>query len=264
MFDLHSHILPGVDDGATSLDVSIAMAKVAAEQGTKVILATPHRKDVTDGSSVQDIAQLVEDINGELSSQGIGLSVLLGMENHLDLELPDEFASGRALPMNGTRYILVELPFFGRPNYAEDVLFRLQLQGLTPVLAHPERIEAFQRDPDLLVSFVEKGMLSQVTAGSLVGYFGKEVRRFSNVLLGHGLVHLIASDAHFSGGSRSPKLLLGVDALQGIAVLRCIEVELETWFVAERIVDQAEVVKVLHGCSSGERNSLLLLLFLGT
>ena len=216
MFDLHSHILPGVDDGATSLDVSVAMAKVAAEQGTKVILATPHRKDVTERSSVQDIAQLVEDINGELRNQGIGLSVLLGMENHLDLELPDEFASGRALPINGTRYILVEMPFFGRPNYAEDVLFRLQLQGLTPVLAHPERIEAFQRDTDLLVSLVERGMLCQVTAGSFVGHFGNEVRRFSNVLLANGLVHLIASDAHFPDGARSPKLRLGVDAVQAI------------------------------------------------
>jgi len=216
VIDLHAHILPGVDDGATSIDVSIEMAKVAAERGTKVILATPHRKDVTESSSVQHITELVEHINGEMKSQNIDLSVVLGMENHLDLELPDEVTNGRALPMNGTRYILVEMPFFGCPNYAEDVLFRLQLNGLTPVLAHPERIEAFQRDPDLLVSLVERGMLSQVTAGSFVGYFGKEVRRFANTLLGHGLVHLIASDTHFPGGARSPNLRLGLDAVRAI------------------------------------------------
>ena len=192
------------------------MARVAAEQGTKIILATPHRKDVTEDSSVQHISDLVDDMNKEIVGQGIDVRVALGMENHLDLQLVDDFADGKALPMNGTRYILVELPFFGRPNYLEDVLFRLQLQGLTPVLAHPERIEAFQRDPELLVRFVESGMLSQITAGSMVGYFGRDVRRFTNVMLGHGLVHVIASDAHFSEGARSPKLRLGLDAAQGI------------------------------------------------
>lgn len=164
MYDLHAHILPGVDDGAKTPEDTVAMAQVAADSGTKIILATPHRKDVTEESSVGYIRGLIEEMNGRIRDQGTELTLVLGMENHLDLDLPDEVEAGRALPMNRTRYILVEMPFFGKPNYIEDVLFRIQLQGLTPVLAHPERIEAFQQDPGLLASFVERGMLSQVTA----------------------------------------------------------------------------------------------------
>jgi protein-tyrosine phosphatase len=216
VYDLHAHILPGVDDGAKTPEDTIAMARVAADSGTRTILATPHRKDVTENWSVQHIRELVAEMNRRIRSEGIELELVLGMENHLDLDLPDEVARGRALPMNGTRYILVEMPFFGRPNYIEDVLFKLQLQGLTPVLAHPERIEAFQQDVELLASFVERGMLSQITAGSLLGHFSGPVKRFTHTLLRRGLAHIIASDTHHPDGPRSPLLHPGVEAAAGI------------------------------------------------
>ena len=212
MYDLHAHILPGVDDGAKTPQDTVDMARVAAENGTITILATPHRKDITENWSVAYIRQLVEDMNSKIADEGIDLTLVLGMENHLDVDLPDEVTNGRALTMNGSRYILVEMPFFGRPNYVEDVMFRIQVQGLIPVLAHPERIEAFQRDPALLKVFVEGGMLSQVTGGSLLGYFGKHVQRFTRRLMQQGLVHIIASDTHFPGGPRSPQLPPGLEA----------------------------------------------------
>ena len=212
MYDLHAHILPGVDDGAKVPEDTVEMAQVAADTGTKIILATPHRKDVTEESSVAHIRELIEDMNGRIRDNGTDLTLVLGMENHLDLDLPDEIEAGRALPMNGTRYILVEMPFFGRPNYIEDVLFKIQIQRLTPVLAHPERIEAFQQDPDLLANFVERGMLSQVTAGSVIGYFGKRVQSITNNMLQRNLIHIMASDTHFPGGPRSPKLGIGIEA----------------------------------------------------
>ena len=217
MYDIHTHVLPGVDDGAKSLEETLKMARVAAANGTTAMLCTPHRRDVTERSSAQYVRDLVTEVNGELRAQGIELELLLGMENHLDLELPQDRSAGKALPMNGSRYSLVELPFFGRPNYLEDVLFRLQLQGVTPVLAHPERIEAIQRDPELLVGFVERGMLSQVTAGSVVGHFGRKVRDFSHSLLRRRLVHILASDTHFADGPRSPLLAPGVEAAAEIA-----------------------------------------------
>ena len=136
----------------------------------------------------------------------VDLEVVLGMGNHLDLDLPDDLEAGIALRLNGSRYALVELPFFEYPNYVEDVLFKIQLMELTPVLAHPERIEPIQRDPELLAGFVRRGMLSQVTAGSIVGHFGSKVKRLTHAMLKRGLVHVIAADAHFAEGSRSPKL----------------------------------------------------------
>ena len=188
------------------------MARVAAGDGTKVMLATPHRRDVTERSSVSHVRAPLDDMNAEIRSHGIDLTLLLGMENHLDVDIPDEVSAGRALPINGSRYIRVEMPFFGRPNYAEEVLFKLQLQGLTPVLAHPERIEAFQREPELLTRLVERGSLVQITAGSILGRFGRPVRRFTHTLLQGGLVHVIASDTHFPDGPRSPVMSDGVAA----------------------------------------------------
>ena len=217
MYDLHAHILPGLDDGPRSLDDTLRMARVAAEQGTRVMLCTPHRKDVAESSSVRQVRELVADVSGELRARGIELELLVGMENHLDLELPGDCTAGKALPMNGSRYTLVELPFFGRPNYIEDVLFQLQVQGVTPVLAHPERIEAIQRDPEMLVGFVERGMLSQVTAGSVEGRFGGKVKSLTHSLLRRRLVHILASDTHLPEGSRSPMLQPGMAAAANIA-----------------------------------------------
>ena len=216
MYDLHAHILPGVDDGAQTPEDTVEMARVAADTGTKIILATPHRKDVTEESSVEHIRELIEDMNRRIRDQGTDLTLALGMENHLDLELPDEIEAGRAIPMNGSRYILVEMPFFGKPNYIEDVLFRIQILRLTPVLAHPERIEAFQEDPDLLAKFVERGMLSQVTAGSVIGLFGKRVQGVTKNMLRRNLVHILASDTHFPDGPRSPRLGICIEAASSI------------------------------------------------
>lgn len=212
MYDLHAHILPGIDDGPAEMDESVEMARQAAKGGTKIILATPHRKDVTEGSSVSHIRDLVRTLNNEIRDREFVVSVVLGMENHLDQDLPLDVAKGRALTMNDSRYILVEMPFFGRPAYVEEVLYQLQTDGLTPVLAHPERIEAFQRDPELLAKFVAKGMLCQVTAGSFVGQWGQDVKRFAEQLLARRLVHVLASDAHMPGDPRPPTLASGVRA----------------------------------------------------
>ncbi len=116
MYDLHAHILPGIDDGAQTEDDTLNMARVAADSGTKVVLATPHRKDVTQRSSVDYVRGLLDRMNGKIAELGIDLSLKQGMENHLDLDLPDAVSSGRAIGINGSRYMLVEMPFFGRPN----------------------------------------------------------------------------------------------------------------------------------------------------
>ena len=198
------------------MDESVEMARVAAAQGTKAILATPHRKDVTELHSVAQARTLLDELNAEIRAESVGLEVLLGMENHLDPDLPVEIAAGRALPMNGTSHVLVELPFFGTPAFIVPTLHRIQAAGLVPVLAHPERIEAFQQDPDLLAGFVRGGMLGQITAGSLLGHFGSCVRDFTGEMLRRGLAHLMASDTHAPAGPRWPGLTEGVQAASAI------------------------------------------------
>ena len=209
MYDLHAHILPGVDDGPASIEDSLAIARHAAAAGTRAILATPHRKDVTELSSVHHIRDLTAELQRRIHAEGISLTLTLGMENHIDATLPEDAAAGKALTMNGSRYILVEMPFFGgieEHDYVEDALLGLQSQGLIPVLAHPERIEAFRQQPALLERYMEMGMLSQLTRGSLLGHWGDEVRQFSLELLQHGLVHILSSDTHSPHPPRTPEL----------------------------------------------------------
>ena len=216
MYDVHSHILPGLDDGAKTVEEFVAMARAAVAGGTTVMLATPHRRDVTEDFSIAYLRELFEKMVDELDVQGIGLTLTLGMENHLDAELPEALARGEALTMNGTRYALVELPFFGHPDWVEPALADIQESGFTPVLAHPERIEMLQHDPDLLRMFVERGILTQVTAGSVTGQWGDEVKRLTHDLLRRGLVHILASDTHTPSGPRPPALLPGMEAAAGI------------------------------------------------
>lgn len=209
MYDLHAHILPGVDDGPAVIEESIEIVRIAAANGTRAILATPHRKDVTELSSAEYIRQLRGELQGYIHAEGIPLTLTLGMENHIDAALPADVIAGRALTMNGSRYILVEMPFFGsiaEHDYVEDALFELQAQGLTPVFAHPERIEAFRLQPTLLERYIGMGMLSQLTRGSLLGHWGEEVREFSLELLRNGMAHILSSDTHSPRPPRTPEL----------------------------------------------------------
>ena len=219
MYDLHAHILPGVDDGAKTDEDTLAMSRVAARTGTKTILATPHRKDVTENWSVAHLRRLIAGMNAQNRAHGVEITLVLGMENHLDAELPSEIEAGRALPMNDTRYILIEMPFFGRPDYIERTLAQAQSMGLVPVLAHPERIEAFQQDPDMLRGFLKNGMVSQITSGSVIGFWGEEVRRFTLSLLEARMAHVMASDTHHAEGGRSPKMDVGLEAAAKIVGL---------------------------------------------
>ena len=209
MYDLHAHILPGVDDGPADIEDSIEIARIAASNGTRAILATPHRKDVTELSSVPHIRELTAELRHRIESENIPLALSLGMENHIDASLPEDAATGKALTMNGSRYILVEMPFFGsieEHGYVEGALYGLQSQGLVPVFAHPERIEAFQQQPTLLERYIRMGMLSQLTRGSLLGHWGEEIRRFSLELLSNGMAHILSSDTHSHHPPRTPEL----------------------------------------------------------
>ena len=216
MYDLHAHILPAVDDGARDMDEALAMSREAARTGTKIILATPHRRDITENWSVAHIRGLLDEMNARAAALGLGITHALGMENHLDEDLPSEIDAGRALTMNGTRCMLIEPPFFGTPDWIEPTLERVQERGLIPVLAHPERIEAFQRDPDFLARLIKRGMLSQITSGSVVGTWGEEVQSFARELLSRNMAHIMASDTHAPAGLRSPDMTVGLKAASQI------------------------------------------------
>ncbi|MBN8235131.1 tyrosine protein phosphatase [Halobacillus kuroshimensis] len=197
MIDIHSHILPGVDDGAQTIEESIQMAEAAVADGITTIVATPHHKNGAYDNYKHDILIQVAELNRTFQEQGIDLEVLPGQENRIYGEMVQGLEVDEILAIDDkTKYVLVEFPSSSVPRYAEQLFFDLQVAGYSPVIVHPERNKQLIENPDLLYSFVKKGAYTQVTAGSLCGHFGKKIKKFSEQLLEANLAHLVASDAH--------------------------------------------------------------------
>jgi len=196
MIDIHSHILPGIDDGAKTFEDSLEMAKLAVEEGIHTIIATPHHKNSKYMNPKQELLPRVEELNKQLQTANIRLKVLPGQETAINGDLLDDYLNGDILPLNQTQYVFVELPSNHVPRYTKQMLFDLQLKGLIPIIVHPERNQEIHERPEKLYEFVEKGALAQLTAGSLCGRFGKKIKSFSEQLIEANLVHFIASDAH--------------------------------------------------------------------
>lgn len=197
MIDLHSHILPAADDGAGNLEESIKMAELAVEDGIRVVVATPHHNNGMYRNERESIICRVEELSAALSGRGIPLQVISGQELRLTERSMQELLDGNeTLTINHSRYLLVELPSHEIPERLEDWLHEMQVAGIVPVLAHPERNKVLMRRPDVLRGIVEQGGLVQITAQSLAGGFGKQVRHTALRFCRDHLVHLIASDAH--------------------------------------------------------------------
>ena len=216
IYDVHNHLLPSVDDGPNDISESLEIVKISSDQNIAFILATPHRKDVTELYSVKHIKKLVNQINEIALDRGYITEIKLGMENHIDLSLPDDIRTGYALSMNEGPYILLEMPWEDEGLYIDDVLSEIQEMGLIPVIAHPERMEIFMNDYDYLKNLVERGILMQLTASSLYGKFGKEARVFSHEILLDGFCHIIASDTHMAVGQREQDLIKGFESAREI------------------------------------------------
>jgi protein-tyrosine phosphatase len=196
VIDLHSHILPGLDDGARSLADSRALARAAVADGVTAIAATPHVRDDYP-TTCEQMEHGVELLREDFAREEIPLEVLHGGEIELSLLwqiLPDELLRF-TLGQSGV-YVLVEFPYAGWPRSLDLALSLLHGRGLRMVLAHPERNAEVQDHPDALAEAVEAGALVQVTAASLDGRLGPSTLLTTQRLLERGLVHLVASDSH--------------------------------------------------------------------
>ncbi len=196
MIDLHCHVLPGIDDGPETIEGSLELARAAAAAGTNRLIATPHVNARYPNGAVT-IARLVGELNERLRAQEIAIEVLPGAEIALmsAIEIDPERLADLGLGGAGGS-LLLEPPFTPSAGGIDALVFDVVRRGHRVVLAHPERCPAFQRDRAALESLVRAGALTSITAGSLVGRFGSEVRRFALGLVRDGLVHNVASDAH--------------------------------------------------------------------
>ncbi len=203
--DLHTHILPGVDDGAADDAAALAMARAAVEDGIERVAATPHNLRLPPGAGRAALEARVAALQRALDAAGLPLALVAGAEIALIASLPQMLDAGECVTLNRSRYLLLEPPYAGLPPRVEDLIFQAQVRGLAPILAHPERCAGLERSLPLLRRLVERGLLVQITAGSLEGRFGRHPQRLARSLLAGGLVHVIASDAH-APGDRAPRL----------------------------------------------------------
>ena len=212
MYDLHSHILPNLDDGAKDMDMSLAMLKIAIENGTKGIVATPH---VIEGEWLpawDRILAACDTLRKTAQDANIDLQIFPGGEVAIYRDILDLLKGPGAYCINNGRYLLVELPATHIPSFTEDFFFTLQARGITPILAHPERHPELAKHPEILAEWIRTGVLSQMNGTSINGLMGPRVMATAEMLLTNHMVHVIGSDAH-SIRSRNTNLTSAADKI---------------------------------------------------
>lgn len=203
MFDVHCHILPGVDDGSSSMEESLKLAKEAEKQGIVATLVTPHHMDGEYVNHKSDVIAKTKIFQKEIDNHGINLKVFPSQEVHINGDLLNEIDNDDILfADDSNRYLMLELPHSGVPEYTEKMLYELEVRGITPVIVHPERNHGFQENHDLLYSFVEQGAATQLTASSYLGVFGNKVENFTKEIIAANLGTTFGSDTHNFKGRR--------------------------------------------------------------
>ena len=208
MIDLHSHVLPGIDDGAEELETALAMARASVADGVAVLACTPHILPGLFHNTGPQIRLAVQKLQEELDARDIPLRLVTGADNHVIPDFVAALRRGHLLSLADTRYVLVEPPHHTAPPRLGDLLFSIAAAGYTPVLTHPERLTWIDTHYDFMATLAARGVWMQVTAGALTGAFGRGPKYWGERMLCEGLVHILATDAH-NMKSRPPILSQG-------------------------------------------------------
>jgi protein-tyrosine phosphatase len=209
MIDIHHHLLYGLDDGAADIETSLQMAEMAIEDGITHIVCTPHANSEYDFLPEENAARLacLRERLGERLTLGLGCDFHLSYDN-----IEDALAHPAKYAINGKRYLLVEFPDFGIPQNISASFYEMSVAGIVPIITHPERNLTLMQNTERLAEWIRMGCLVQVTAGSLLGRFGKGPQRIAREFLDLRWVHVIATDAH-NTTSRPPRMSEAFDFL---------------------------------------------------
>lgn len=210
MIDLHCHILPGIDDGASDLSVSLEMAKASVAQGVTVVACTPHILPGLYHNSGPAIREATRHLQTVLDEEGIPLRLVTGADVHMTPGFVAGLRSGHLLSLADSRYVLVEPPHHTAPPQLEDFFFNLVVAGYVPILTHPERLSWVPSRYETIKRLVQAGVWMQITTGSLAGTFGRNPLYWAHRMLDEGFVHVIATDAHDTE-HRRPDLAAGCE-----------------------------------------------------
>jgi protein-tyrosine phosphatase len=210
MIDLHCHMLPGIDDGAATLDVSLGMAEASVKDGVTVLACTPHILPGLYHNTGPQIRRAIHELQKALDQEGIPLRLVTGADNHVVPDFVAGLQSGRLLSLCDSRYVLVEPPHHTEPPQLEDFFFNLLVAGFVPILTHPERLSWVPSRYETIQRLVQAGVWMQITSGSVTGAFGRTAQYWAERMLEEGCVHILATDAH-DCEKRPPKLSRGRD-----------------------------------------------------
>lgn len=194
MIDIHCHILPQLDDGADSIQTSLQMCRQAIDNGYTDIIATPHHLKGSFHNPGAIVHRSVALLNQALTEEGLAITIHAGQEIRFHEDLLVNLQNGSALPLAGSRYLLLELPSYAIPMYTTSLIFQLCAAGYIPIIAHPERNITIQKSPDKLAELLQQGALAQLTWTSLQA--SSRLKKISKQLIRQGLIHFIATDAH--------------------------------------------------------------------
>lgn len=196
MIDIHTHILPAIDDGAASFDDTLNMARAAAAEGITTIIATPHHANGVYTNAADKVVEHTHSINERLKAAGVPITIMTGQEVRVHDDLLDAWYRDELLSLANSSYILIEMPSSRIPKAMFELIHELSLLKLKPIIAHPERNAEIVKHPERLAELIEAGAYAQVTSHSLLGGFGKRIEQSAWSLLREGLIHIVSSDAH--------------------------------------------------------------------
>ncbi len=196
MIDLHSHILPGIDDGSPDVETSLDMARIAIADGIETMACTPHVTPGVYNNDADIIEPAVSELRLALERRNLRLEIIAGADVHVSPKMNEHLVSGQWPRLAGTQYFLFEPPHHVMPPHLARIADSLLEDGLVPILTHPERLTWIESHYDVIVQLRKMGVLLQLTAGSVTGDFGSRAKYWSDRMLSDGLVDLLATDAH--------------------------------------------------------------------
>ena len=194
--DIHSHIIPGIDDGSKDMEMTLEMIRNAEKEGTKEMVATPHYLLEYGEATIIDVKNRVKEINVLLENEKIDVKIYSGQEVYFNEKIIEDYLEGNIGTINDSRYMLIEFPMDKFDENTFDILYELQVREIVPIIAHPERYKFFIEKPSLINEFINQEYLFQVNAGSIEGKFGQNVKKTADLFLTNNIYNFIGSDAH--------------------------------------------------------------------
>ena len=197
LIDIHTHLIPNVDDGADSIEETLKLAQTAVDEGIKHTVLTPHHNKYWVTNEKEKVLRLTKKVENVIDEAGIPLSVSPGQEIRMNEEFLEDLFNDNYLSIDANgKYYLVEFSWQTFPSFAKDYLQQMLDADIIPVIAHPERQQPFIENPNILRDLINMGCISQITATSIVGGYTEEIRQTAYQMMRENLIHVIASDAH--------------------------------------------------------------------